>query len=111
MAILGLIKQINSAHGKHIHGHTFKIEIQFEGMIKNDMVENIDFHEIEPIVNEVISKLDKVYIDDVINTRATVENIAIYIISGLKQQVASLYSVAVWEGLDKYAKVLASEIE
>lgn len=49
-------------------------------------------------------------IDDVIKTRATIENIAIYIINELKD-INNLYSVIVWEGSDKYAEILKEELE
>lgn len=97
MARLCVIREINSAHGKHIHGHTFRIEINFVDKLVNNMVGNIDFHEINPKIDEVINKLDKTYIDDVIQTKATIENIASYIIKELKEQ-KNLYSVIVYEG-------------
>jgi len=31
MAKLTILKEINSAHGSKIHGHTFQIEFHFEG--------------------------------------------------------------------------------
>lgn len=110
MARLCVIRNIDSAHGKHIHGHTFRIEINFVDKLVNNMVGNLDFHFINPKIDSVISKLDKTYIDDVIKTRATVENIAIYIINELKD-ISNLYSVIVFEGKDKYIEILRSEIE
>lgn len=109
MAKLCIIKEINSAHGKHIHGHTFRIEIHFQDKLINNMVGNLDFHEIEPKIDEVISKLDKTYLDEVINIRATIENIAIYILNALKD-FDSLYSVIVWEGPEKYVEILKEEV-
>ena len=108
MARLCIIRNINSVHGKHIHGNTFKIEINFVDNLINNIVGNLDFHEINPKIDSVISKLDKTYIDDVIGTRATVENIAIYIINELKD-ISNLYSVIVWEGSDKYVEILREE--
>ena len=109
MARLCVVRNIDSAHGNHIHGHTFKIEINFVDKLINNMVGNLDFHEINPKIDSVISKLDKTYIDDVIGVRATVENIAIYIINELKD-INNLYSVIVWEGLDKYVEILKEEL-
>lgn len=86
MARLCIIREINSAHGKHIHGHTFRIEINFIDKLVNNMVGNMDFHEINPKIDEVISKLDKTYIDDVLKVKATIENIDCYIIKELKEQ-------------------------
>lgn len=110
MARLCVIRNIDSAHGKHIHGHTFRIEIHFISKLIHNMVGNLDFHEINPKIDAVISKLDKTYIDDVIKTRAIVENIAIYIIKELKD-INNLYSVIVWEGSDKYVEVLKEELD
>ena len=110
MAKLCIIRNIDSAHGKHIHGHTFRIEINFVDKLVNNMVGNLDYHEITPKIDSVINKLDKTYIDDVIKTRATVENIAIYIINELKD-INNLYSVIVWEGSDKYVEVLMEELK
>lgn len=110
MAKLTIIREINSAHGKHIHGHTFKIEISFKDKLINNMVGNLDFHEVEPKIDEVISKLDKVYLDEIINVRATIENIAIYILRELKA-LENLYSVIVWEGLEKYVEILKDDLE
>lgn len=110
MARLCIIREINSAHGKHIHGHTFRIEINFIDKLVNNMVGNIDFHEINPKIDEVISKLDKTYIDDVLKVKATIENIACYIIKELKEQ-KNLYSVIVYEGKNQYVEVLKDEVE
>jgi len=109
MAKLCVIRNIDAAHGKKIHGHTFRIEINFKDKLINNMVGNLDFHEINPKIDAVIGKLNKTYIDDVIGTRATIENIAIYIIRGLSE-VESLYSVIVYEGNDKYVEILKEEI-
>ena len=109
MARLCVIREINSAHGKHIHGHTFRIEINFVDKLVNNMVGNIDFHEINPKIDEVIKKLDKTYIDDVIGMKATIENIANYIINELKDQ-QNLYSVIVYEGKNQYVEVLKEEV-
>lgn len=110
MARLCIIREINSAHGKHIHGHTFRIEINFIDKLVNNMVGNMDFHEINPKIDEVISKLDKTYIDDVLKVKATIENIACYIIKELKEQ-KNLYSVIVYEGKNQYVEVLKDEVE
>ena len=69
MARLCIIKNIDSAHGKNIHGYTFKIEINFVDKLINNMVGNLDFHDINPKIDYVINKLDKTYIDDVIQEK------------------------------------------
>lgn len=110
MAELAVERVIDSAHGKKIHGHSFRVNVTFSGPVENDMVSGIDFHDAIDRVNEVLDKLDKKYLNDVEGMgRATVENIAIYIIRQLAK-IDGLYSVTVWEGQDRYAKIYASEV-
>lgn len=110
MAKLCVIRNIDAAHGKKIHGHTFRIEINFKDKLIDNMVGNLDFHEINQKIDEVVGSLNKTYIDDVLNERATIENIAIYIIKRLCE-FSNLYSVIVYEGSDKYVEILKEEIE
>ncbi len=110
MARLCVIRKIDAAHGKRIHGHTFRIEINFKDKLINGMVGKLDFHEINPKIDEVIGSLNKTYIDDILKERATIENIALYIIKGL-EEFDNLYSVIVWEGSDKFVEILKEEIE
>lgn len=109
MARLCIIREINSAHGKQIHGHTFRIEIHFQDKLINNMVGNIDFHEVESMIDSIISKLDRVYLDEVIKPRATIENIALYILKKL-EEYENLYSVVVYEGTTKYVEILREEM-
>ena len=111
MAELAIERYIESAHGTtKIHGHSFKINVTFSGSIENNMVAGIDFHDAKKQVNSVLDILDKKYLNDIDGMgRATVENVAIYIIKNLKD-LKGLESVTVWEGMDKYAKIYANEI-
>ena len=110
MAKLGIVRYIDSAHGRKIHGHSFKIEMVFSGPVKEEMVDGIDFHEVIPTVESVLKTIDKKYLNDIPELgRATVENIAIYIIKHLNEY-KTLESVTVWEGLDKYATIFADEV-
>ena len=112
MGKLAVERVIDCAHGSNIHGHSFKINVTFSGPVINEMVSGIDFHNAISDVNEILDYLDKKYLNDVNGMgRATVENIAIYIIKRLKCKYDSLYSVTVWEGLTRYAKIYASEVE
>lgn len=111
MAELAVERTIDSAHGRKIHGHSFKINVTFTGSVEDNMVAGIDFHDAIDKVNAVLNVIDKKYLNDIEGMgRATVENIAIYIIRNLKG-VAGLDSVTVWEGKDRYAKIFVSEIE
>lgn len=67
------------------------------------MVGNLDFHVIEP-------QIDKIYLDDVSKPRATIENIAIYLLKNLVN-FQKLYSIKVWEGKDKNVEIFKEEIK
>ena len=109
MAKLCISKEINAAHGKQIHGHTFTIQFIFKEKLINNMVQNIDFHVMEKTIDNVLSTLDKTYLDELIKPRATIENIAIYLLHSLKD-IEALYSVIVYEGSLKYVEILKEEL-
>lgn len=95
MAELAVERVINSAHGRKIHGHSFKINVTFSGPVEDNMVSGIDFHDAIDKVNAVLDTIDKKYLNDIDGMgRATVENIAIYIIKHLKN-INGLHSVTV----------------
>ncbi len=87
---------------KNIHGHSYKMIVEFEGELdKNQMV--IDYYDVEKIINPVIEKLDHsfmVNIDDkivieflekmnskkvVVGFNSTAENICNYLLSEIKK--------------------------
>ncbi|MBK7498940.1 MAG: 6-carboxytetrahydropterin synthase [Ignavibacteriales bacterium] len=87
---------------KNIHGHSYKMIVEFEGELdKNQMV--IDYYDIEKIINPVIEKLDHAFmvnIDDkividflekmnskkvVVGFNSTAENICNYLLSEIKK--------------------------
>ena len=110
MAKLGIVKYLRASHGSNKHEHNFKLEIVFQGKLENDMVSGIDFHEIKPKIEEVLSELDGKYLNEVDGFgRATVENIAIYFIKLLRKNFP-VFSVTVWEDEDRYACIYAHEV-
>ena len=87
---------------KNIHGHSYKMIVEFEGALdKNQMV--IDYYDVEKIINPVIEKLDHAFmvnIDDkivieflekmnskkvVVGFNSTAENICNYLLSEIKK--------------------------
>jgi len=86
---------------KNIHGHSYKMIVEFEGELdKNQMV--IDFYDVEKIINPVIERLDHSFMVNendkpvieflekinskkvVVDFLATVENICTYLLSEIK---------------------------
>lgn len=87
---------------KNIHGHSYKMIVEFEGELdKNQMV--IDYYDVEKIINPVIEKLDHSFMvtkDDktvleflekmnskkvVVDFNSTAENICTYLLSEIRK--------------------------
>jgi len=87
---------------KNIHGHSYKMIVEFEGELdKNQMV--IDYYDVEKIINPVIEKLDHsfmVNINDkvvleflekmnskkvIVDFNSTAENICSFLLSEIKK--------------------------
>ncbi|MBP9119896.1 MAG: 6-carboxytetrahydropterin synthase [Ignavibacterium sp.] len=113
---------------KNIHGHSYKMIVEFEGELdKNQMV--IDYYDIEKIINPVIEKLDHAFmvnIDDkividflekmnskkvVVGFNSTAENICNYLLSEIKKcslpSNISFVKVRVYETQFDYAEETA----
>ena len=86
---------------KNIHGHSYKMLVEFEGELdENGMV--IDYYDVEKIINPIVEKLDHAFLvnkDDkltvefleklnskkvVVDFESTVENICTYLLNKIK---------------------------
>ncbi|MFZ1518478.1 MAG: 6-carboxytetrahydropterin synthase [Ignavibacteriaceae bacterium] len=113
---------------KNIHGHSYKMIVEFEGELdQNQMV--IDYYDVERIINPVIEKLDHsfmVNINDlvvleflekmnskkvVVDFNSTAENICLYLLNEIKKcelpQNISSVKVRVYETQFDYAEETA----
>ena len=110
---------------KNIHGHSYKMLVEFEGELdKNGMI--IDYYDVEKIINPIIEKLDHAFMvnkDDkivleflekmnskkvVVAFQSTAENICTYILGEVKKTNLSLnvkgIKVRVYETSHDYAE-------
>jgi len=110
---------------KNIHGHSYKMIVEFEGSLdKNQMV--IDYYEVEKMINPIIQNLDHsfmVNVDDksvleclekinskkvVVEFLATAENLCSYLLTEIKKtdlpSNISSVKVRVYETLFDYAE-------
>ena len=87
---------------KNIHGHSYKMMVEFEGKI-DDQGMIIDYYDVEKIINPIIEKLDHAFIVNkndkvvieflekmnskkvVVDFQSTVENICIYLLNEIKK--------------------------
>ncbi len=87
---------------KNIHGHSYKMVVEFEGELdKNQMV--IDYYDVEKIINPVIEKLDHSFMVNkndkvvleflekmnskkvIVDFNSTAENICSYLLAEIKK--------------------------
>lgn len=110
---------------KNIHGHSYKMLVEFEGELNKDQMV-VDYYDVEKIINPIIQKLDHAFMvnkDDkvvleflekmnskkvVVDFDATAENICKYLLneiskSSLPENVRSL-KVRVYETPFDYAE-------
>jgi tetratricopeptide (TPR) repeat protein len=108
MATLGLIEKFRSWFGtKNIKTTTFSVEANLEGKVIRDFVEGFDYDTLKRRLKEVVLGLDRKYLDDIIG-RATIENIALYILFNLKE--VRISSVKVKEGRKQFVTVSLEDI-
>ena len=87
---------------KNIHGHSYKMLVEFEGDL-DDNAMIIDYYDVEKIINPIIEKLDHAFMvhkDDkivleflekmnskkvVVDFQSTVENICLYLLDEIKK--------------------------
>jgi 6-pyruvoyltetrahydropterin/6-carboxytetrahydropterin synthase len=110
---------------KNIHGHSYKMIVEFEGELdKNQMV--IDYYDVEKIINPLIEKLDHSFMvtkDDktvleflekmnlkkvIVDFNSTAENICKYLLSEIEKSALppniSTLKVRVYETQFDYAE-------
>lgn len=87
---------------KNIHGHSYKMIVEFEGELdKNEMI--IDYYDVEKLINPIIEKLDHAFMvnkDDqivleflnkmnskkvIVEFQSTAENICLYLLNEVKK--------------------------
>jgi 6-pyruvoyltetrahydropterin/6-carboxytetrahydropterin synthase len=106
--IIGVSETFDAAHylpnhkkcGK-VHGHTYKVEVEIEGELKDGMI--MDFEELKSILRETIKKYDHNLINELIEN-PTCENLCLTIFRELSKEL-TVVRVRVWENPDKWAEV------
>jgi 6-pyruvoyltetrahydropterin/6-carboxytetrahydropterin synthase len=93
----------------NLHGHSYRLDVTVTGpLIASGSSEGmiIDFADLSAKVNEeVISKWDHHFLNDIVNFRTTTELLAIEIFNRLKKSGLPVTSVRLWEALNSFAVV------
>ncbi|MBP7215913.1 MAG: 6-carboxytetrahydropterin synthase QueD [Candidatus Omnitrophica bacterium] len=83
-----------------LHGHNWKVQITVAKRKPDASGLVMDFRELKAKLHAVLDKLDHAYLNDIAYFKKhnpTSENIACYIYTMLKKDIAHLASVTVWE--------------
>ena len=119
---LTIITDFSSAHSlrnypgdcKRVHGHNWKVEVEVESLVLNDLGMVIDFKEIKKQTKKTCKTLDHYYLNDLDyfnQINPTAENIAKYLFTELTKQlntnIIQVSSVTLWE--TDSAKITYSE--
>jgi 6-pyruvoyltetrahydropterin/6-carboxytetrahydropterin synthase len=110
---------------KNIHGHSYKMLVEFDGELnKDEMV--IDYYDVEKIINPIIEKLDHAFMVNkndkvvieflekmnskkvVVDFQSTAENICLYLLNEIKKtslpENVNKVKVRVYETSHDYAE-------
>lgn len=113
---------------KNIHGHSYKMIVEFEGELdKNEMI--VDYYDVEKLINPIIEKLDHAFMvnkDDkivieflnkinskkiIVDFQSTAENICLYLINEVKNasfpENVKIVKIRVYETEFDYAEEAA----
>ena len=84
-----------------IHGHTYKIQVKI-GIGKLDKIGMaVDFRGVKKHLDEILDRLDHKNLNAIPffeKHNATAEYVAMYIFNGMKDKIAGVTSITVWEG-------------
>ncbi|MHA1401161.1 MAG: tetratricopeptide repeat protein [Candidatus Heimdallarchaeaceae archaeon] len=109
MAILGLINHFKALSGtKIITEHEYRIDIRLEGNLKRDFVNDIDFDKVRKLLNSLVKELNGKYLNDIVG-RATIENIACYVLFNMKELNPS--SVTIYQDNEIYTCIKSIDID
>ncbi|KUK44990.1 MAG: 6-carboxytetrahydropterin synthase QueD [Methanothrix sp.] len=110
---MGLSLEFDAAHrlpgydGKcsRVHGHTYDVEVVLEGPVDDENGFLVDFYDLKQILKSVLEELDHRDLNEILSN-PTAERIAEHIKASLESQLldrsASLVSVKLWEGKNKW---------
>ena len=92
----------------NIHGHTYTVEVVFEGPVDEKSGFVIDFHDLKRLLKQIIGQLDHRNLNDIM-TNPTAEKIAEHLWRALSGKVEeseiALVSVKLWEGKNKWVMI------
>jgi len=93
---------------KHLHGHTYTLNVTVKGEVEKNSGMIIDFGDIKKIVKKnALDTLDHNYLNDIIE-QPTAENIAVWIWNHLNKDL-NLFKIELWETPDSFVTYYGEE--
>ena len=88
-----------------LHGHTWKVEVTFEGVVSKESGMVIDFLILDKVVGKYVSVLDHHLLNDTLEM-PTAENIVLWLRDRIQREAGlpMLVGVKVWESPDSCAE-------
>lgn len=91
---------------KQIHGHSYRLEVTFEGAVDPDTGMIIDFKKIKEYLQPIIRRYDHKFLTkESYGKNPTAENMAMDIFNGIRGQTFMIKTVRLWETETGYATV------
>jgi 6-pyruvoyltetrahydropterin/6-carboxytetrahydropterin synthase len=84
-----------------IHGHSYRVEVLVTGAVDPQTGWLVDFGVIDGVWSELYARLDHQYLNDVPGlANSTCENLAAYLWEAMKERIAGVSAITVWETHD-----------
>jgi 6-pyruvoyltetrahydropterin/6-carboxytetrahydropterin synthase len=105
------LPNVPQSHRCHrLHGHSYRVELQLEGPVRQPSGFVIDFFDIEDAFGRLLAQLDHRCLNEVEGLEnPTAENIAIWIWDRMRSTLSRLCSVRVYETADCWAEYDGTE--
>lgn len=83
---------------RHIHGHSYRVEIAVRGPVEQPAGWVMDFADISDAVKPLVEQLDHTLLNDAPGlTNPTAENLALWLWRRLESTIGGLHAITVWE--------------
>ncbi len=83
------------------HGHTYKVEVVFEGEIKDGMV--MDFKALREATRRAMARYDHKDLSGLLDPPSC-ENLSLALLADLRRELPGVVLVRCWEGHNKWAE-------
>jgi 6-pyruvoyltetrahydropterin/6-carboxytetrahydropterin synthase len=91
---------------KNIHGHSYKLEVTFEGQVDKDTGMIIDFKQLKEIVQPIVDELDHSFLTvENYGVNPTAEHMAMGIFNEIRKKSHMIKRIRLWETDTCYVEV------